>query len=675
MCVSKNHRCTYLCYYRVQYSFLTCFVILADLQLRVQPTHALPHGKESHSATPSAHTPTPRLAPAERDSYSACVIQRREGIMADLKESLQQLTFPPGPWIEETRISLGKGHYGTVLEVKIRGLQCAGKKYDVSLFAESTEEGSATAKRFVEQCLQLGQVRHPNVVQLLGVFFDSKSAPTLVSELLPLNLSKCLEEYQHIPSYAKSSILLDVTTGLRYLHEQKQPIVHGRLSAEKILLTVSLQAKICGLINPAGTSLPDSSYSPPEVSAGTAATSAGDVFSLGNLVLHVISQKYPTPTEKEVPNPESPEQTITRSEAQRREQSLKELGETHPLSSLVKQCLEDDPSSRPRMSDVSREMEQYVISTPPPYASILQVMQEVEQVALLKDNITALTQTLEAKQAELDAKELEVEGVTQELAVKTKEVDACKEEVEAYKQTVQSKDRKMQMHDQALRAKDALIKAKAREIVAKNQQISAKDSLLGAANRRIEALEQQLMPGKKPSFGLRFPSTPVRSPIPTARSQQSSPTFKESPYKQLQSAEAEDLAAGGGEVLRRKVRGRRGKPTPMSDGIFYQSWGTDAQKSGHQRVDPKLASILARQHKKYEEEGSSEATKELESGQQTKASETAAHSTSDQSPLRRQRSQSGSPSTDMSPELQKLMEKRRSQVDLQPEPPSTGSNQ
>ena len=573
--------------------------------------------------------------------------------MADVKESLAPINFAPGPWIEETRVKLGRGHYGTVLEVKIRGLQCAGKKYDASLFAAS--EDSTTAKRFVEQCLQLGQIRHPNVVQLLGVFFDSKSVPTVVTELMPHNLAKCLEEYQRIPTYAKTSILLDVATGLRYLHEQRSAIVHGRLSPEKILLTISLQAKICGIVNPAAAVLPDSSYTPPESSAGTPAASSGDVFSLGNLVLHVMSQKYPSLTEKEVPSEEDPEQTITRSEAQRREQSLKELGETHTLSNVVKQCLENEPASRPRISEVLQEIEQYAISTPPPYSSTLQIMQEVEQMSLLKENITALTQMLDAKQAELDAKDLEVEGVTQELAVKSKEAVACKDEVEAYKQTVQSKERRIQVNDQALRAKDALIKAKAREIVAKNQHIAAKDSLLMAANRRIEVLDQQLTPGKKSSFRLRFPSTPTLPQV--VRSQQSSPTM-ELPHKQALSAEAEDLTSHGApEVLRRKMKGRRGKPTPMSDGIFYQNWG---ERSGHQQVDPKLAKILARQHRKYEE--TLEATKELESGQQPK----------DSSQLHQQGSLSGSSHDDTSPELQKLMEKRRSQVDLQPEPEPNG---
>ena len=585
--------------------------------------------------------------------------------MADIKEPLDKLTYPAGPWIEETRVKLGQGHYGTVYAVKIRGLQCAGKKF---VFEKTVDE---IGKRFVEQCLQLAQIRHPNIVQLLGIFFDIKSVPTVVSEVLPLNLAKCLDDYQHMPKYAKSSILLDVANGLRYAHEQKQPMVHGRLCAEKILLTISLQAKICGFVNPSEVVLPDSSYNAPEVAKGSL-TVKGDVFSFGNLVLHVATQAYPQPTSKEKQDPADASQTVTCSETERREQSLKLLGESHALQGLVRQCLEDDPSSRPTTAELLQEVEQHAVSTPPPYASVLQVMQEVEQATLLKENIAALTQVVEGKQTELDAKQLEIDGLMQELDVKEKTILACKDEIETYKQTVQSKDRRMMMHDQALRAKDSLIKAKAREIVAKNQQLSAKDSQLAASNRRIATLEERLATGK--AHGLRFPTTPQKSPSRSpavTRSQQVSPTFKESPYKFSHSAEAEDLAARAGEVLRRSVPGRRGKTVPMSDGIFFQNAKFEPAKSGiygQQPVDPKLAAILARRHQRYENT-ESQTSKNLEPGQQTKAME----STSGQAQLRKQqenqRSRSSSASSGMSPELQKMMDRRRSQLDVEQSPP------
>ena len=608
--------------------------------------------------------------------------------MAEVRQSLEQLVIREGPWIEETRVKLGQGHYGTVFAVKIRGLQCAGKKFDASLFEKTPDrrqqldeagEAVTAGQVFVEQCLQLAQVRHPNVAQLLGVLFDSGGCPTLVSEVLPLSLARCLDDYQHIPAYAKSSVLLDVANGLRYAHEQKRPMVHGRLCPEKVLLTISLQAKICGFVNPSLVALPDSSYMPPEVAADhrSPLTAKGDVFSYGNLVLHVLTQGYPQPTVKELPDPADAGRTVTCSEAERREVSLRELGESAALRGLVRRCLENDRDARPAMAEVLQEVEHHAVSTPPPYASVLQVMQEVEQTALLKDNLASLTQTLEGKQAELEAKHLEVEGLTQELDVKEKASSACKEELDAYKQTVHSKERRMQMHDQALRAKDSLIKAKAREIAAKNQQLTAKESQLAASNRRIATLEERLTSGR--SHNLRYTTTPQRSPSRSpafTRSQQVSPTFKESPYKYSHSAEAEDLAVKAGEVLRRTTPGRRGKTVPMSDGFFFQNKFEPPKTGiyGQQPVDPRLASILAKRHQRYEQTDTVEPAKNLDQGQQME-------STSDQVQLRRQvaegrQSRSASASNGMSPELQKLMNKQRSQIDVEPplpkpEPPPT----
>lgn len=592
----------------------------------------------------------------------------------DLKESLKGLSYAAGPWIEETKVKLGEGHYGSVYAVKIRGLQCAGKKFNARLLEKPADRGAAegftTGQAFLEQCLQLAKIRHPNIVQLLGVLFDADSSPTLVSEVLPLNLAKCLEEYQHMPTYAKNSILLDVANGLRYAHEAQgnRPMVHGRLCPEKVLLTISLQAKICGFVNPSGVTLPDSSYTAPETGdQEVPLTTSADVFSFGNLVLHVVTQQYPQPSAKERLDPADAGRTITCSEVERREQNLLELGESHTLLGLVKQCLENEPGNRPTMVRVLQEVEQHAVSAPPPYASVLQVMQEVEQAAVVKENLVSLTQTLEGKQTELDAKQLEVDGLMQELEIKEKSLQACKEELDSYKQTVHSKERRMQMHDQALRAKDSLIKAKAREIVAKNQQLAAKESQLAASSRRIATLEGRVTSGK--GHNLRYPTTPQRrspsrSPAIT-RSQQVSPTFKESPYKFSQSAEAEDLAMKAGEVLRRSTPGRRGKAVPVSDGFFFQN-KFEPEKTGiygQQRVDPKLASILAKRHQRYEVEP--DTPKNLESSQNTSGTEF----TSDSVQLRKQvenRQHRSASASGMTPELQKMMSKRRSQIDIEP---------
>ena len=86
---------------------------------------------------------------------------------------------------------LGHGSYATVLELEYMGLKCAGKKIHEMLLRQGG--ASYTVRRFEEECRLLSQVRHPNVVQFLGVHFQQGvPAPILVLEFLPINLSKAL---------------------------------------------------------------------------------------------------------------------------------------------------------------------------------------------------------------------------------------------------------------------------------------------------------------------------------------------------------------------------------------------------------------------------------------------------------------------------------------------------
>ena len=141
---------------------------------------------------------------------------------------------------------LGHGSYATVLELEYMGLKCAGKKIHELLL----EQGGASysVRRFEEECHLLSQVRHPNIVQFLGVHFQQGvPAPILVMEFLPTNLTSCIEQYGILPKEISYSILHDLALGLCYLHSQTPPIIHRDLSSNNVLLTSNMTAKISDL--------------------------------------------------------------------------------------------------------------------------------------------------------------------------------------------------------------------------------------------------------------------------------------------------------------------------------------------------------------------------------------------------------------------------------------------
>ena len=62
---------------------------------------------------------------------------------------------------------LGNDSYATVLELEYMGLKCAGKKIHELLPRQG--DTSYTVRRFKEECRLFSQLRHPNIVQFLGV--------------------------------------------------------------------------------------------------------------------------------------------------------------------------------------------------------------------------------------------------------------------------------------------------------------------------------------------------------------------------------------------------------------------------------------------------------------------------------------------------------------------------
>ena len=115
--------------------------------------------------------------------------------------------------VKLTDRELGHGSYATVLELEYMGLKCAGKKIHEVLLRQG--DTSYTVGRFEEECRLLSQVRHPNIIQFLGVYFQQGvRAPILVIKILPINLTSCIEQYGILPKQISYSILYDVALGL-----------------------------------------------------------------------------------------------------------------------------------------------------------------------------------------------------------------------------------------------------------------------------------------------------------------------------------------------------------------------------------------------------------------------------------------------------------------------------
>ena len=209
--------------------------------------------------------------------------------------------------VQPTGKELGSGAYGSVEELVIDGVLCAGKRIHEALLEQGNAHVQNLVRKYVEECQLLSSLRHPHIVQFVGLcFFGESSLPVLIMELLLTSLDDLLESTPDIPLALKRSMLADVAKGLVYLHHHNPPIIHRDLSAKNVLLNSAMVAKISDLGNSrivtveplklakSLTLVPGAVvYMPPEAFERTVPYGPKlDVFSFGHLALFTLIQVW-----------------------------------------------------------------------------------------------------------------------------------------------------------------------------------------------------------------------------------------------------------------------------------------------------------------------------------------------------------------------------------------------
>ena len=295
------------------------------------------------------------------------------------------------PNVRLTGTRIGAGAYGSVEEVEIPGAVCAAKKiHDV--FQDRSEIPAADLRsasaQFVKECQLMSTLRHPHIVQFLGVcFMPGSRLPALVMELLLTNLHDLLGNSEPPPDVPKpffplglkQSILHDVALGLYYLHDRSPPIIHRDLSARNVLLNSAMVAKIADLgvarIVPrmraaaTMTKAPGAAiYMPPEALEAKSEDeedsskydSSIDIFSFGVVAIFTLSQTFPC--NLLAPTYQLNHRLVARTELERRDQYMQkiytQLRKNHPLIQMVEMCLHNFSEERPGIREVLRLLDQ-----------------------------------------------------------------------------------------------------------------------------------------------------------------------------------------------------------------------------------------------------------------------------------------------------------------------------
>ena len=300
--------------------------------------------------------------------------------------------------VQLTGTRIGGGAYGRVDEVAFPVTAAAKTVYAFLQESDGTvKDLPKAASEFVRECQLMSTLRHPNIVQFLGVtFFSGSRLPALVMERLLTSLHDLLAPDMPPPQHTvqpldcfsmglKCSVLQDVARGLVYLHGQSPPIIHRDLSARNILLNSGMVAKIADLgmarIAPhmraaTMTKGPGASiYMPPEACAPAKSSrdmakydTSIDIFSLGVVTIFTISETFPCdPLEPNYVDERSG-LLVARTELQRRSEYMKvvniklsacgQLCAHQPFNRLIQQCLQNLPVKRPVINEVQRLLEE-----------------------------------------------------------------------------------------------------------------------------------------------------------------------------------------------------------------------------------------------------------------------------------------------------------------------------
>ncbi|XP_064386501.1 uncharacterized protein LOC135335026 isoform X2 [Halichondria panicea] len=309
------------------------------------------------------------------------------------KDELAPYILPHLPELGEQQ---GSGSYGSVYRIQLNGISCIAKRLHDILLGQGGEEGvnlddkRALYVKFYHECVLLSRIRHPNIVQFMGVYYgpqrDYGRELTLVMERMYTNLEDCLKQYSNIEMWLKVSILLDVSQGLLYLHSRG--VVHRDLTAANILLTTSFHAKIADLgvsriinVHPLAASKQSMNpgtlgYMPPEALTEIPKYgSALDVFSFGVLILFVLLQEYPQFYDSYV-TPEG----LARKEShiQKRSKWINMLPSDDPFVQLICDCLQDVPERRPTTNNLNYMLIQIAAMHPKPYQDIIDMQKRLQ---------------------------------------------------------------------------------------------------------------------------------------------------------------------------------------------------------------------------------------------------------------------------------------------------------
>ena len=385
---------------------------------------------------------------------------------------------------DSTKGMPGDGSYGKVCKAILDQLPCAVKLLHPVLFQFNDPASQTILRRFEQECEFLSEIRHPHVVQYLGVARDPESGLlVLLMEMMDESLTGFLERSNEpLPYHLQVTLCHDVALALAYLH--LNGIIHRDLSSNNVLLIAGSRAKVTDFgmsklsqMHPRMTPLtqcpgtavymaPEALRNPPVYSEKL------DIFSTGVIAIQIMTRNFPDPGPAMTAHkdPRYPTGTILvpTPEIERRKTDIDMIDAAHPLLLVALDCLKDGDDER--------------LSAP----------QLCHRLAALRETprFTESEQQVQGGQVEVQDRQIR-EQQQREIQEKQREIETLRRRVELTGLQVRRlqdvKFEQLQVKDEQLGQKDRELQAKDRELEQNLQELQVKDRELQVKDRELQA--------------------------------------------------------------------------------------------------------------------------------------------------------------------------------------------
>ncbi|CDY37095.1 BnaAnng04540D [Brassica napus] len=262
----------------------------------------------------------------------------------------------------DPRYLIGTGGHGKVYKAKLS----LGTTVAVKKLHETTE---ITKQDFLNEVRALTEIRHRNVVKLLGYCSFRRHTFLIYEYMEKGSLRKVLssdDEAKRLDWVKRINIVKGVAYALSYMHhDRSSPIVHRDISSGNILLGNDYEPKISDF-GTAKLLKTDSSnwsavagtygYVAPELAYAMRVTEKSDVYSFGVLMLEVIKGKHPGELVSTLSS--SPGTTLSLRSISDERLRMPEAEIRDELLKMVKVavlCLQANPEFRPTMMTIAAE--------------------------------------------------------------------------------------------------------------------------------------------------------------------------------------------------------------------------------------------------------------------------------------------------------------------------------